>query len=209
MNYTQWRHDTVGDVAALASVKPYEPRKVYINFLRDTVYFGPEFKSDHLDIFLTKTGEEQELKELRYIAFSSKLFLAANRRWDELRSSLYALRKRPVEEVILVPDDERRCLEDKWYYGKHEIKFEKPRWRYTLKPGGGEREKGVVRKLEEWMEKHWKKDEGLVGPAVTVQSISRKGESLSDFKEGMWEVQKGVGSEREWEVWEKWKPEIA
>lgn len=185
---------------------PYAPQKVYIDYNRDTIYLGPEFNSARLKDFLTAPGHFQELRDLQYLALDRKLWLGGpNARWDSLRCALYSLRKRPVKEIYMVPDDEERCLEDRYYYRKHKIELRQPLQEYVFWAHGAaqdEPEKTVVDNLGEWFEVFWE-GSGRVCPRVGWRSVRRDGRRMGDYRTGAWEVQRKVG---DMEVWKSWVP---
>jgi hypothetical protein len=178
---------------------PYAPQKIYIDFSCDIIYLGPEFYSSRLEDFLATTGACQELSGLQYLALDRKLWLcSSNRRWDALRSSLYSLRRRPIKEIYIVPDDEKHCLEDKYYYRKHRIGLTDPLLEYTFKPfEQTEPAKTCVENLGEWFGRFWK--EGV--PRVRWKSVRREGRKMGEWKEGAWEVQRMLGDMRIWKTW--------
>ena len=185
---------------------PYSPQKVYIDFTRDIIYLGPEFKPALLQSFLTASGPYQELRDLQCLALDRKLMLGGpNARWDSLRTALYSLRHRPLKEIYIVPDDEERYLEDRYYYRKHKISLREPGQEYAFWAHGAaedEPEKTVVENLGEWFEEFWKENgcEREV-PRVGWRSVRRDGRRMGDYKTGAWEVQRKVGDMRVWKSW--------
>lgn len=148
---------TVG-TAPLAYAEPYPPAKVRVNWNRDIIYLGPEFKREHLLQFLTTVGAGQELCGVQRLALCHKLWVASeDGTWDILRNCLWILKsRRDVREVIIVPDDERGALIDRWYYGKHNITMVEPEWTYKFRPNNGDIAKNFVHNLEEWFARLWK-----------------------------------------------------
>lgn len=152
-----------------------------------------------------------ELAGLQYLALDRKLWLGSTAgRWENLRTALYALKGRPVKEVLIVPDDERNALEDKYYFGKHEIQLRWPGLGYEFVPEGQNvKAKTVIENLGEWFERLWREgdeapregDEEVNVPRVGVVSIRRNGRVMTDFKDGIWEVQKALGDMRVWKTW--------
>lgn len=110
----------------------------------------------------------------------------------------------------MVPDDERNCLQDMWYYREHDIELNEPGWRYEFKPKGEtKRERTVLVNLGGWFERLW--GEGKDGgkgrrsvPKVGIKSLRRDGRRTGEFKKGVEEVQKLMGDMR---VWKTWVPE--
>jgi hypothetical protein len=102
-----------------------------------------------------------ELGGLQKIALGHKLWAGSeDGRWDVLRNCLYSLKSRPgVKEVMIVPDDERGGLVDRWYYGKHDIGLEDAEWRYKFRPDNGDVARDFVENLEEWFVRLWKDPE--------------------------------------------------
>lgn len=200
---------------------PYSPQRVYLAYDRDIVYLGPEFSSEHLEKFL-RCLSPRELPGLQYLALDRKLWLRAPARhwaWEPLRNSLYALRNRPIKEVYIVPDDERKKLEDKWYYGKHDLVLKEPMWNYKFR-GQVAEGKTVLDNLVDWLERVWDdgevagKGKGIQGvsdgsgrmsrrvpPKVSIKSVRRAGKSISDYKEGMCDIQQELGDMAAWKMW--------
>jgi hypothetical protein len=233
--YVEWKYHpnnpqanpefTVG-TAPLPYAIPYPPVKVYLSWENDVVYLGPEFHAHHLHKFLTGTGTGYELLGVQYIALSHNLWLGSpNGRWDELREALYALKTRPVKEVIIVPD-EVHALEDRWFYRRHEIKLLEPEFKYHFRPNGGEKARTVVENLQEWFERLWnpsrkEEEEGedeepgddgesvtVSGddganevPRVCVKSVRRNGRTMANFRDSMWDIQEEMGDMRYWKTW--------
>jgi hypothetical protein len=196
--YTQWRQDSF--VFPLAF--PYRPVEIYLDFSRDTIYLGPEFRSQHLLSFLATTGEGLELEGLQYLALDRKLWIGSQHgRWEHLRKSLYSLRLRPLKALYIIPDDEFNCLNDKYYYKPHTITLLEPALKYKFRQTGQTKfAKTVVENLAEWCERLWK-DSGREAPEISVKSVRREGRRMGDFKEGVWEVQKMLGDMRVWKTW--------
>lgn len=162
-----------------------------------------------------------ELPHVQRFAFSRHLWCGREEEREGLRESLFGLKKRGVKEVILVPDDQRGPLIDRWYYGKHDIHLLEPEWAYTFRshgPGVREDSKTVVENLEEWFARLWRVDDvcgdsdadgdgrgqvPLCPPKVMVKSIRRNGSRMAAFKDGLWEIQKEMGDMR---VWRSWTP---
>jgi hypothetical protein len=216
---------TVG-TAPLPYAIPHPPVKVYLSYSRDVIYLGPEFHAHHLHNFLTGTGAGHELPGVQRIALNHKLWEGSrNGIWDELREALFALKMRPVKEVIIVPDDVVGALEDRWYYRRHEIRLTEPECGYHFRPSGGEKAATVVENLGEWCQRLWsgekKVEEGeeeeaedddesvtVSGeveekevPAVCVKSIRRNGRVMANFRNGMWGIQEAMGDMRYWKTW--------
>lgn len=165
-SYVDWRYHptnpaaeglTVG-TAPLPYAEPYPPARVRVCWERDVIYLGPEFRHEHLLQFFTAVGDGMELKGLRRLALGHKLWVGSeDGRWDVLRNCLYSLKgRRDVKEVIIVPDDERGALVDRWYYGKHDITLSDAEWRYKFRPDNGEIARNFVENLEEWFVRLWK-----------------------------------------------------
>jgi hypothetical protein len=238
--YIEWKYHPTNphanpvffvDTLPLPYAIPHPPVKVYLNWENDVVYLGPEFHAHHLHNFLTGTGAGHELSGVQRIALSHNLWQCSqNRRWDELREALYSLKTRPVKEVMIVPDDETRALEERWYSRRHEIKLLEPEFTYHLRPSGGEKAATVLENLQEWFRRLWddnqkQVDEGkeqdeaddesvtVTGdeelekdgtenmPTVCVKSIRRNGRIMSDFRDGLWGIQKAMGDMRYWKTW--------
>ena len=111
-----------------------------------------------------------------------------------------------------MPDDERNALEDRWYFGKHEVAFKEPGLGYEFVPEGQSgRARTVVQNLGEWFERLWRPgdgdgesvhdEDGVKAPRVGVVSVRRSGKVMGDFKDGIWEVQKALGNMRVWKTW--------
>lgn len=211
---------------SLPQATPYAPTHVYVSWEHDIMYLGPEFQSRHLLKFLTAQGERRELQGLRYLALDRKLWMGDG---DVLRHALWSLNEREnLSEIIMVPDDQERCLADRWYYGKHEITMQQPevrgvwsvpeQWRWTL-----------AGNLEEWFGRMWRdqksaktkvgnhhehdeaeNNEGgkvLIGtgvsnpPKVSVMSLKRNGRRMREYTDGLSEIQKSMGDMRIWKTW--------
>jgi hypothetical protein len=153
---------------------------------------------------------------------------------DVLRHALWSLNEREnLSEIIMVPDDEERCLADRWYYGKHEITMQQPevrgvwsvpeQWRWTL-----------AGNLDEWFGRMWRdqksaktkvgnhhehdeaeNNEGgkvLIGtrvsnpPKVSVMSLKRNGRRMREYTDGLSEIQKSMGDMR---IWKTWSPTLS
>ena len=86
------------------------------------VYLGPEFRREHLSQLLTSIDAEMEMEGVQRLALAHKLFMGSpyeDGRFEGLRNCLYSLKRRmALKEVMVVPDDERGALVDRWYYGK-------------------------------------------------------------------------------------------
>lgn len=135
-----------------------------------------------------------------------------------------------MKEVYIIPDDDRGALEDRWYYGKHSLVFREPLVEYEFIPAGQtEPAKGVVENLNEWFGRLWAdlpgrqaesaegRDAGNVEsesgsggeggnvrrvvPKVGIKSVRRGGRQMSDYKDGVWDVQKNLGDMRRWKGW--------
>lgn len=198
--YNQWRQDFFLFPLAF----PYRPVEIYLDFSRDTIYLGPEFRSQHLQSFLTTLDEGFELSGLQYLALDRKLWIGSQQgRWEYLRNSLYSLRLRPLKALYIIPDDEINCLDDRYYYRPHTISLLEPAMKYKFRPAGqSEFAKTVVENLAEWCERLWKESEcGRTAPEVGVRSVRREGRRMGDFQEGVWEVQKMLGDMRVWRTW--------
>ncbi|KAG9237974.1 hypothetical protein BJ875DRAFT_480784 [Amylocarpus encephaloides] len=191
-------------------VMPYATQRVYIDYTRDTIYLGPEFSIDYIKGFLASPEPFLELPRLRYLALDRKLWLRGHGgTWDTLRTALYTLRKRPVMEVYIVPDDERNALVDRWYYGKHELLLKESAFSYTFIPADqSEPAKTAVENLQEWFDRLWTSrlpatnfDNAKGVPRVSIKSARRAGHQISDWKDGVWEVQKNLGDMRRWKLW--------
>jgi hypothetical protein len=176
--------------------------------------------------FFRGQGEGMELKGLQKIAICRNLWCGREEGRDVLRESLWMLKERGVLEVIVVPDDDRGPLIDRWYYGKHDIELLDPEWAYSFRPSGQEMDgKTVVENLGEWFERLWKLEtdrdsarpvlgvhqSGVGGdqvfpripPSVTAKSIRRNGRRMAPLKDGLWDIQKAMGDMR---VWKSWTP---
>ncbi|CAG8974790.1 hypothetical protein HYALB_00000402 [Hymenoscyphus albidus] len=211
-------------------VTPYAPQRIYLSYNRDTIYLGPEFSQAHLQDFLSSPSPFLELPGLQYLALDRKLWLRErDGTWEGLRNALYSLRNRPMKEVCIVPDDDRGALEDRWYYGKHALVFREPLVSYEFIPAGHtEPAKGVTDNLNEWFSRLWVglsreggmgeqfgENEGAGGevnegeswnmrklvPKVEIKSVRRGGRQMSDYKDGLWEVQRNLGDMRKWKTW--------
>jgi hypothetical protein len=196
----RWRQDSF--VFPLAF--PYKPVEIYIDYSRDIIYLGPEFRSQHLQSFLTTIGQGFELSGVQHLALDRKLWIGSQQgRWEYLRNSLYSLRLRPLKALYIVPDDEVNCLSDKLYYKPHTISLLEPPITYKFcTEGQTEYAKTVVENLGEWFDRLWV-DIGREPPKVLVRSVRREGRRMGDFREGAWEVQKMLGDMR---VWKNWVP---
>ncbi|TVY19565.1 hypothetical protein LARI1_G003403 [Lachnellula arida] len=181
---------------------PYSPQKIYIDYSRDTIYLGPDFSRKRLEAFLTTTGSYQELPGLQYLALDRKLWLVSpDRRWDYLRPSLYSLRRRPLKEIYIVPDDQKHALEDRYYYRKHKIQLKDPEFDYTFTSlGQTELTKTCVENLTEWFGRLLK-GEGRGVPKVGWKSVRRAGSRVGEYREGAWEVQRMLGDMSVWKTW--------
>ena len=169
-----------------------------------------------------------ELRGLRYLALDRKLWIKETRM---LPHALWSLRKRNLSEIIVIPDDEKRCLTDKWYYGKHEIAMRQPvlgiirsapeEWmwansfRVTLEEwfgrlwkdhNFGERKS----KYQKWNDKSGRNvdDEQLVKemelpkpPTVRVMSVTRNGQKMRDYTDGVSDIKKAMGDMQFWKTW--------
>ena len=143
-----------------------------------------------------------------------------------MREALYALKGRPVREVIIVPDDVVGALEDRWYYRRHEIRLLEPECGYHFRVSDGEKARTVVENLGEWFGRLWggeKKmddveeengdgdnDESVTisgeeeereVPTVCVKSIRRNGRIMANFRDGLWGIQEAMGDMRYWKTW--------
>jgi len=198
--YNQWRQDSF--VFPLAF--PYRPVEIYLDYSRDTIYLGPEFRSQHLQSFLTTLDEGFELSGLQHLALDRKLWIGSQQgRWEYLRNSLYSLRLRPLKALYIIPDDELNCLDDRYYYRPHTISLLEPAIKYKFRPAGQTKfAKTVVENLAEWCERLWKESEcGRTAPEVAVRSVRREGRRMADPGKGIWEVQKMLGDMRVWRTW--------
>lgn len=142
---------------------------------------------------------------MQNLALDRKLWIGSQQgRWEYLRNSLYSLRQRPLKVLYIVPDDELRYLNDKFYYKPHIISLLEPAIIYKFRPEGQtEFAKTVVENLGEWFERLWE-DSGREVPEVMVKSVRREGRRMNgDFREGTWEVQRILGDMR---VWKNWVP---
>jgi hypothetical protein len=188
----------------LPLARPYPPQEIFLDFSADIIYLGPEFRSQHLESFLTTIGQGFELSGLQHLAIDRKLWIGCQQgRWDYLRNSLYSLTLRPVKDIYIIPDDEHNRLEDRYYYKPHEIEFQEPVWRYSFAPAGQiEEAKTVVENLGEWFQRLWL-DLGreVEVPRVKVMSVRRSGRKMGDFRTGIWEVQVRLGDMRFWKTW--------
>lgn len=198
--YNRWRQDSFAFPLAF----PHQPVEIYLDYSRDTIYLGPEFHSQHLQSFLTSSGEGFELAEVQHLALDRKLWIGSQQgRWEYLRNSLYSLRLRPLKVLYIIPDDEVNSLNDKFYYKPHSISFLEPAITYKFRPEGqAEFAKTVMENLGEWFERLWV-DSGRELPKVRVKSVRREGRRMGDFREGAWVVQKMLGDMR---VWKNWVP---
>jgi len=175
-----------------------------VDFEKDVIYFGPEFKARHLQQFLTATGPGRELAELQHLAFDRKLWVSgaiqyAGHGFEYLHQALYSLSQRPVKTIYIVPDDEWKNLEDRYYYRKHTISLLTPPFTYEFRPEGQkERAKTVQENLRDWMVRFWG---GSVVPDVRFGSVRRDGRRMRMFKEGAWEIQKLLGDMSAWATW--------
>lgn len=182
---------------------PYPAQKVYVNFMRDTIYLGPEFQFQHLRSFFTATGPKMELSGLQYLAIDRKLWICDADRLNSLLTALHSLLSRPIKEIYIIPDDARGCLDDKFYYCSHEIVFQQPLYKYTFRLTDSEvQEKMVIENLRVWFDRFWK-DEGKGVPRVEIKSVRRNERCLASFKDGVWEIQKVLG---DMEYWKNWRP---
>lgn len=137
------------------------PAQVRLSWEHDIIYLGPEFKLKHLHQFLSSSGAGQELSKVQRLALGHKLFAGSEYwRWDELRNSLFSLKSRQdFRELIIVPDDERHSLGDRWYYGKHEITLVYAEWRYKFRPSGGSEARGFAENLRDWFARLWRDED--------------------------------------------------
>jgi hypothetical protein len=197
-------------------VMPYAPQRIYLNYNRDTIYLGPEFSSEFLQAFLSSPPRFRELSNVQYLALDRKLWLHRQEiEWDIVRSTLYTLKNRPVKEIYIIPDDCRSPLEDRWYYGKHDLTFKEPAFCYRNTRAG---ELGPIEKLQAWLDRVWRakslSKSRVVGcdantarcadvsvPKVSFKSVRRAGLSMSDYKEGVLEVQRSLGDMSRWLMW--------
>jgi hypothetical protein len=164
------------------------------------------------------TGAELELPGLQYLALDRHLWLGPtwwgqnHQHWEPLRKALYSLHTRPVKELYIVPDDVKGALEDRWYYGKHEIKLVEPECAYTLQlahNNHGPVVKGVVENLLEWFVRLWREGwvnervmEGeMEGPRVSIMSLRRNTMKMEDYRHGVWEIQMKLGDMAYWRAW--------
>ena len=215
--------------SSLPYATPHVPAYVYLSWEHDIIYLGPEFQSHHLLKFLTSKGEGRELHGLRYLALDRKLWIGDTVWGDMLRKALLGLKERDnLSEIIVVPDDEERCLADRWYYGKHEITT----WKPDVNGIGTAPQEWVqifVGNLEAWFGRMWKdqkagkgkvqnrqrNDEGeqdeegkmAMGtraskpPKVSVMSLKRDGESMREFTDGLSDIQNAMGDMQIWKTW--------
>lgn len=165
--YVPWKYHPMNPAAAhsltvgtapLSLAEPYPPALVRVNWDRDIIYLGPEFKLEHLLQFFTIAGAGQELHGLQRLALCHKLWAGSeDGRWDVLRNCLWSLKgRRDVREVMIVPDDDRGALIDRWYYGKHAITLAEPEWTYKFRPNNGNVAKNFVDNLKEWFARLWR-----------------------------------------------------
>lgn len=207
---------------------PQPPTYVYISWEHDIIYLGPEFQPHLLMIFLSAQGERMELRGLRYLALDRKLWIKET---GMLPHALWNLRKRNLSEIIVIPDDEKRCLTDRWYYGKHEITMRQPvlgnirsapeEWvwansfRVTLEEwfgrlwkdhNFGERKS----KYQKWNDKSGRivDDEQLVKemeppkpPTVRLMSVTRNGQKMREYTDGVSDIKKAMGDMQFWKTW--------
>jgi hypothetical protein len=213
--YVDWKHHpmyprslpdypTRTDTYPLPLARPYRPQELYVDFSTDIIYLGPEFQWQHLESFLTTTGQGFELSDLQYLALDRKLWLGCRHgRWDYLRNSLYSLSLRPVKEIYIIPDDEHYCLEDRYYYKEHKVEFHEPMWTYSFWPAGQtEYAKTALENLGEWFQRWWLElEEEVEVPRVKAMSVRRSGRRMGDFRNGIWEVQMRLGDMRFWKTW--------
>ena len=210
---------------------PQAPAYVYLSWEHDIIYLGPEFQSHHLLKFLTAQGEGRELGGLRYLALDRKLWIGGTGWGNVLRHALWSLKqRRNLSEIIVIPDDEKRCLADRWYYGKHEITLRQPelgdirsapeQWVWVHSLAGN---------LEEWFGRLWKDHnidetkskyqngndetgrsvddklvtevEPLKSPRVSVMSVKRNGQKMREYTDGVSDIQKAMGDMRIWRTW--------
>lgn len=143
-----------------------------------------------------------------------------------MREALYALKDRPLKEVIIVPDDVVGALEDRWYYRRHEIRLLEPECGYHFRVSGGEEARTVVENLGEWFGRLWggkkkmddveeENGDGDDDRSVTVsgeeeerevltvcvKSIRRNGRTMANFRDGLWSIQEAMGDMRYWKTW--------
>ena len=210
--------------------KPLEPAYAYVSWEHDTIYLGPEFQTYHLLMFLTAKGEGRELEGLRSLAMDRKLWIGLDDGWGEvLRKSLWSLRTRKqLEEIIIVPDDEERCLVDRWYYGKHEIAMREPELG-DIKPASEVGAQIILENLAGWFGRQWMSEksggnkneneggntdhekmeenemvmdtETCMPPKVSVMSVRRNGQRMRDYTDGICEIQKSMDDVRIWKTW--------
>ena len=207
---------------------PHAPTYVYLSWEHDIIYLGPEFQSHHLLKFLTSEGEGRELQGLRYLAFDRKLWTGDTVWGDVLRRALWSLKDREnLSELIVIPDDEGRCLADRWYYGKHEITAWQPEVN-SIRTAPQEWMPTFVGNLEEWFGRLWKdqnagkdkvqnnqndesgrdeEDKMAVEtgtrkpPKVSVMSLKRDGQIMREFTDGLSDIQNAMGNMQTWKTW--------
>jgi hypothetical protein len=235
--YVNWEHHPanpnsrrrlVTGMASMPYATPHPPTYVYVSWEHDTIYLGPEFQPRHLLKFLTAQGERRELEGLRSLALDRKLWVGVDDEWgDVLRNCLWSLRTREdLTEVIAVPDDEERCLVDKWYLGKHDITLGEPELRASE-----EWVQTFVESLEAWFGRLWKgercngendenddendeneKDENKgMGmergqpnpPKVNVMSLMRNQQKMREYADGISDIQKAM---EDMSIWKTWTP---
>lgn len=220
------RRRSIGN-SPLPYATPYDPTYVYLSWERDIIYLGPEFQSHHLLKFLTAQGQGRELDGLRYLALDRKLWPGDSGWGDVLRRALWSLRRREnLSEIIVVPDDEERCLADRWYYGKHEITLRRPEMRDDH-PISKTWVQSFVRELDEWFERQWQggksyenKETIRTGssesdgenemvmqtkvpkpPKVSIMSVTRNDQKMREYADGLSDIQKAMGDMRVWKTW--------
>lgn len=218
-------------MTSMPHATPHPPAYVYVSWEHDTIYLGPEFQPRHLLKFLAAQGEGKELEGLRYLALDRKLWVGVDDGWgDVLRNCLGSLRTREnLTEVIAVPDDEERCLIDRWYLGKHDITLRQPDLGTSE-----EWEQAFVGSLESWFGKVWK---GEIGngdntenddendedetnedkkmamergqpkpPKVRVMSLMRNGQKMREYADGISDIQKAM---EDMLIWKTWSPPVS
>jgi hypothetical protein len=226
-NPNSTRRATIGN-ESLPLATPHPPAYVYLSPEHDIIYIGPEFQAHHLPKFLTAIGEGNELKGLRYLALDYKFWIGGAR-GDALQQALWSLKgAENLSEIIVIPDDEVRCLEDRWYYGKHDITMFQPDMRGVSAPLQV-RVQTFVDNLETWFEGVWNDQKSSHGqtqnylgnnarennkrdrittetampkpPKVSIMSIKRNGTIMREHTVGLSDIQNSLGDMGIWKTW--------